>query len=145
MGYHFLLQGIFPTQGSNPGLLHCRHILYQLSQMGSPVSAIHQCKSVIIIYVYIYEYIHTYIPLHPHSSPLHYHSVSGLPFFAVAAASCYLSILHMTVHMCQYYFLSLSHPLLPLCPPVHSLCPCLHLFSVNRFISTIFLDCIYMC
>ena len=26
-----LLQGIFPTQGSNPGLLHCRWILYQLS------------------------------------------------------------------------------------------------------------------
>ena len=24
-------QGIFPTQGSNPGLLHCRQILYQLS------------------------------------------------------------------------------------------------------------------
>ena len=26
-----LLQGIFPTQGSNPGLPHCRWILYQLS------------------------------------------------------------------------------------------------------------------
>ena len=31
VGCHFLLQGIFPTQGSNPGLLHCRQILYQLS------------------------------------------------------------------------------------------------------------------
>ena len=31
-----LLQGIFPTQGSNPGLLHCRWILYQLSHKGSP-------------------------------------------------------------------------------------------------------------
>ena len=30
-----LLQGIFPTQGSNPGLLHCRWILYQLSHKGS--------------------------------------------------------------------------------------------------------------
>ena len=30
-----LLQGIFPTQGSNPGLLHCRQILYQLSYEGS--------------------------------------------------------------------------------------------------------------
>ena len=29
-----LLQGIFPTQGSNPGLLHCRRILYQLSHKG---------------------------------------------------------------------------------------------------------------
>ena len=31
-----LLQGIFPTQGSNPGLLHCRRVLYQLSHQGSP-------------------------------------------------------------------------------------------------------------
>ena len=31
-----LLQGIFPTQGSNPGLLHCRWIFYQLSHQGSP-------------------------------------------------------------------------------------------------------------
>ena len=31
-----LLQGIFPTQGSKPGLLHCRRILYQLSHQGSP-------------------------------------------------------------------------------------------------------------
>ena len=31
VGCHALLQVIFPTQGSNPGLLHCRQILYQLS------------------------------------------------------------------------------------------------------------------
>ena len=31
-----LLQRIFPTQGSNPGLLHRRRILYQLSHKGSP-------------------------------------------------------------------------------------------------------------
>ena len=33
---HGLLQGIFPTQESNPGLLHCRKILYSLSCQGSP-------------------------------------------------------------------------------------------------------------
>ena len=32
-----LLQGIFPTQGLNPGLPHCRRILYQLSHKGSPL------------------------------------------------------------------------------------------------------------
>ena len=32
---HFLLQGIFLTQGSNPGLLHCRQTLYRLSHQGS--------------------------------------------------------------------------------------------------------------
>ena len=36
MGSPSLLQGIFPTQGLNPGLLHCRWILYQLSHKGSP-------------------------------------------------------------------------------------------------------------
>ena len=33
---HALLQGIFPTQGSNPNLPHCRQILYWLSHQGSP-------------------------------------------------------------------------------------------------------------
>ena len=36
VGSLFLLQGIFPTQGSNPGLPHCRQILYQLNLKGSP-------------------------------------------------------------------------------------------------------------
>ena len=36
MGSLSLLQGIFPPQGSNPGLLHCRQILYQLSHQRSP-------------------------------------------------------------------------------------------------------------
>ena len=30
-GLHFLLQGIFPTQESNLGLLHCRQMIFQLS------------------------------------------------------------------------------------------------------------------
>ena len=33
-----LLQGIFPAQGSNQDLLHCRQILYQLSYEGSPLT-----------------------------------------------------------------------------------------------------------
>ena len=36
VGCHFLLQGIFPTHGSNPGLLHCRHILYHLTTSDLP-------------------------------------------------------------------------------------------------------------
>ena len=35
VGSHSLLQGIFPTQGPNLGLLHHRQILYQLSQQGN--------------------------------------------------------------------------------------------------------------
>ena len=36
VGCHAFLQGIFPTQGLNPGLPHCRRILYHLSHQGSP-------------------------------------------------------------------------------------------------------------
>ena len=39
VGCHFRLQGIFPTQESNLGLLHCRQILYWLSYEESPQSA----------------------------------------------------------------------------------------------------------
>ena len=44
VGCHDLLQGIFPTQGSNSGLSCCRRILYSLNHQGSP---------------YIHTYIHT--------------------------------------------------------------------------------------
>ena len=48
VGSHSLLQGIFTIQGSNPGLLHCRWILYQLSHQGSPVL----CLLHLIIYLF---------------------------------------------------------------------------------------------
>ena len=38
MGCLFLLQGFFPTQGSNSGLLDCRQALYHLSHQGSPLT-----------------------------------------------------------------------------------------------------------
>ena len=37
VGCHFHLQGIFPAQGLNPGLPHCRRILYHLSNQENPV------------------------------------------------------------------------------------------------------------
>ena len=36
VGCHSCLQGIFSTQRSNPGLLHCRQIAYHLSHQGNP-------------------------------------------------------------------------------------------------------------
>ena len=37
VGYHLLLQGIFPTQGLNPGLPHCRQVFFLLSEpLGRP-------------------------------------------------------------------------------------------------------------
>ena len=35
VGCHFLLHGIFPTQGLNPSLQHCRQILYHLTHQGN--------------------------------------------------------------------------------------------------------------
>ena len=36
VGCHAILEGVFPTQGSNPGLPHCRQIVYHLNHQGSP-------------------------------------------------------------------------------------------------------------
>ena len=58
VGCH-LLQGIFPTQGLNPSLPHCRQILYHLSHQGSPFKS------------YNYSYSHEVI------------SYYGLSFFVV--------------------------------------------------------------
>ena len=44
---HSLLQGIFPTQGLNPGLLHCRWILYRLSYQGSPLETWHHTRAIV--------------------------------------------------------------------------------------------------
>ena len=44
VGGHALLQWIFPTQGSNPGLSHCRWILYHLSYKESPLPSEPQGK-----------------------------------------------------------------------------------------------------
>ena len=43
-GFHALLQVIFPSQGLNLGLPHCRQILYHLSHQGSPASEIKRNK-----------------------------------------------------------------------------------------------------
>ena len=46
MGCHFLLQGIFPTQRSNPGLLLCRWTLYHQSHQGNPIGKWEDSKMV---------------------------------------------------------------------------------------------------
>ena len=52
VGCHFLLQGIFPTQELNPGLRHCRQMLYPLSHQGSFVhysqKYFHECGNITV-------------------------------------------------------------------------------------------------
>ena len=45
VGCHFLLQGIFPTQGLNPGLSHCRQTLYHLSHQESNLPRLKKKKN----------------------------------------------------------------------------------------------------
>ena len=47
VGWHALLQGIFPTLGLNPGLLHCRQIIYWVIRKAH---FIYVCVCVCIIY-----------------------------------------------------------------------------------------------
>ena len=66
-GCHSLLQGIFPTQGSNPGLLHGRQILHCLSYQGSPPTQLDIWK--------MRTFWHLKIPV----VPLYWHSQSMCP------------------------------------------------------------------
>ena len=47
VGCHALLQGIFSTQGSSPGLLHCRWILYHRATMEAHVALWHLVNTVL--------------------------------------------------------------------------------------------------
>ena len=53
VGCHSLLQGIFPNQGSNPGLSHCKQILYHLSHQGNSIESyaaiLNDAKKTVII------------------------------------------------------------------------------------------------
>ena len=62
VGCHALLQGVFPTQGSNPDLPHCRWILNHLSHQGSPSMYMYfQC--VYNLYMCVYNYLYNEILL----------------------------------------------------------------------------------
>ena len=54
---HFLLQGTFLTQGSNPGLPHCRQTLYPLSHQGSPANKIILVIEVLIVIIIFFKVI----------------------------------------------------------------------------------------
>ena len=68
MGCHCLLQGIFPTRGSNPGLLHCRQTLYRLNHQGSlfvspsfPPYILSTCLSVPTLLIFLFSCLHFFL------------------------------------------------------------------------------------
>ena len=64
VGSLYLVQGIFPTQGSNLGILHCRQILYCVRHHGRPSVCVCVCVYVCIInIIYIYLIISLFYSL----------------------------------------------------------------------------------
>ena len=64
VGSHSLLQGIFPTQGSNPGLQHCRQILYHLSHQESHTTTKKKRVTLIIVSLYYNQMWKIFLYLH---------------------------------------------------------------------------------
>ena len=109
------------------------------------VSAVQQSESAIRIHISPYA-----LPLEPPSHPSY--PIPLGPHKVLSWSLCYAaayhepSILHLVVYICQCYSLALSQlPLPPLCPQVCSLCLRLYSCHATRFISTFFLESIYMC
>ena len=68
VGCHFFLQGIFPAQGSNPGLPSCRQTLYRLSHQGSPIIGYQikfpvLCSGSLSVIYFIYSSVYMSIPI----------------------------------------------------------------------------------
>ena len=99
---HSLLQRIFLTQGSNPGFLHCRQVLYHHSHQGN----LQQCKSAIII--------HASPPslASPPSSPSHPSRSSQstrLGSQCYTATSHQLSVLHFNVVFIELLYSNIAY------------------------------------
>ena len=104
-----LLQGIFPAQGLNPRLPHCRWILYQLSHQGSPIKCTVQYKMHLKCYAIstpsISETFHRvklkFCPSrtpHPHSSSFWH------PAFSVYESDCSWGLIEMESDSSYLFF-----------------------------------------
>ena len=78
VGCYFLLQEIFPTQGLNPGLPHCRQVLYHLSHQGNPIHNMHTYNFRSLLYTGFYCALHFKNLEHP---PISIHSRLSHSFF----------------------------------------------------------------
>ena len=94
MGCRSLLQGNFPTQGSNPGLLHCRRILNHLSHQGSPFV----CMNIPIA---LFPVIRIYILF---QSLFHYRSLQDIQYSSLCyiVGLCWLSFFFFLILIFGY-------------------------------------------
>ena len=133
VGCYFLLQGIFLTQGLNPGLLHCRQTL-PFESLVSTISKMNQ--------PYICIYFLT-CGLSSHSS--HHSALRKVPCTTQCVLiSCYfihsIDRVYMSIPSSQF----LPPPAFPLVNHIFVLCLCPYFCFANRIIYTIFLDPTYM-
>ena len=151
---HTLLQGIFPTQGSNLCLLHFRQIsfLKKLIYFNWRLITLQYCG----VFCHTLTWIShgcTYVlhpeprsHLPPHPIPLGCPSALALSGLFHASNLDWWSISHMVIYMFQCYSLKSPHPrILPQSPKVCFSCLCLFCCLAYRVIITIFLNSIYMC
>ena len=118
VGSHSLLQGIFPTQGLNPGLPHCRQILYQLSHKGSPrilewVAFPTQESNQVLLRCRRILYQLSYQGSLPSKCPIHINSLFFL--FLSVQFSCSVVSNSLQLH-------GLQHPRLPCPSPTPRFC-----------------------
>ena len=79
VGYHFLLQGIFPTQGSNPCLLHGRWILYLWTIWEAPFTFLYPSEQISILPFWVcFE-----------SKHIKMHLISGIQHCALTLGNCF--------------------------------------------------------
>ena len=96
MGCHFLLQGIFPTQGLNPDLRLCRQILYHLSH-GSRTKI---CQLLFVCFIQSFNCVRLFAP-------------QGLQHTRLLCPSLPLGVAQIHVR-CMGAAIQPSHPLSPL-------------------------------
>ena len=78
VGCHFLLRGIFVTQGLNPGLTHCRQMLY-----------IYMCVCVCVCILFKIFF-----------TIMAYNRILNVVLYAIQVDLCYLSISHIITYNC---------------------------------------------
>ena len=82
-----LLQGIFPAQESNWGLLHCRWILYQLSYQGSPFLRVSLCICSVLYMLSNFFPIYHFISSEMLSTVVNY-SMTSVPDISLLVTNC---------------------------------------------------------
>ena len=155
VGCHFLLQGIFLTQGSNPCLLCLLHwqmgSFYLLIYFNWRLITSQYCDGFCHTLTWIshrctcVSHPQTSSHLPPHPIPLGCPSALALSVLFHASNLDWSSISHMIIYTFQCYSLKSSHPhLLPQSPKVCCLYLCLFCCLAYRVVVTIFLNSIYV-